>query len=217
MRAKGTAAASSDVAGLGRTFKDARRGGNRQTKCNRKTQNLKRRVIENKRSGNKTWRCAPPSAARIVRRASIIVQRSVLIAGLVRAGRFAGSERVGFRRRRRKTGRSRNREDCDDGHNDAQQFHQDMPFNRSPAGCKAAGQSAPHASLAPLYRPNVFRPAGPNRTTSYGVGEPPPIPGDPLGIPGTARPCADGRSANNRLIAGAGTWPSIAYSSTSDV
>src|SRR4051794_10893571 len=39
------------------------------------------------------------------------------------------------------------------------------------------------------------------------------MPGDPTGIPATANPMADGRSDRRRLIAEAGTWPSMTYPS----
>src|SRR5215207_8894009 len=43
------------------------------------------------------------------------------------------------------------------------------------------------------------------------------IPGEPTGIPGTARPLACGRCERSRLMADAGTWPSIRYPSISPV
>jgi hypothetical protein len=52
---------------------------------------------------------------------------------------------------------------------------------------------------------------GPNITTSYGWGLPPSMPGEPIGMPGTARPVALGFSDKKRRRALAGTWPSITY------
>ena len=37
------------------------------------------------------------------------------------------------------------------------------------------------------------------------------MPGDPTGMPATANPMAGGRSDRRRLIADAGTWPSMTY------
>ena len=39
------------------------------------------------------------------------------------------------------------------------------------------------------------------------------MPGDPTGMPSTANPMAGGRSDRRRLIAEAGTWPSMTYPS----
>ena len=41
----------------------------------------------------------------------------------------------------------------------------------------------------------VRRPLGPNRTTSYFSGVPPSMPGEPIGMPGTASPVAARSSA----------------------
>ncbi len=66
----------------------------------------------------------------------------------------------------------------------------------------------------PTKRINVCRPFAPKRTTSYfsdGALSPLSIPGDPTGIPGTAKPMASGRVSSNRRTATAGTCPSRTY------
>ena len=45
----------------------------------------------------------------------------------------------------------------------------------------------------------------------------PSIPGEPMGIPGTAIPATWGRSDSIRFTCSAGTWPSTTYPSTSAV
>ena len=46
-------------------------------------------------------------------------------------------------------------------------------------------------------------------STSYGsVSSPCSMPGEPMGMPGTVKPTASGRSAMSRLMSVAGTWPS---------
>src|SRR5262249_62377899 len=57
----------------------------------------------------------------------------------------------------------------------------------------------------------VRRLFGVNSTTSYFSGLPPSIPGEPIGIPGTARPVAFGFSARKRLSATAGACASLVY------
>src|SRR5438132_5246440 len=48
-------------------------------------------------------------------------------------------------------------------------------------------------------------------STSKGSEWGPSIPGDPIGMPGTARPAIRGGSLSSRLTASAGTWPSTKY------
>lgn len=57
-----------------------------------------------------------------------------------------------------------------------------------------------------------FRSPAVKTITSYFRGAPPSMPGDPAGMPGTAKPTAAGRCSSNRRKADAGTWPSITYS-----
>jgi hypothetical protein len=49
--------------------------------------------------------------------------------------------------------------------------------------------------------------------TSYRWGVPPSIPGEPTGMPGTAKPMAVGRFSRSRRTAVAGTCPSSTYPS----
>ncbi len=53
--------------------------------------------------------------------------------------------------------------------------------------------------------------------TSYGEAGPLAMPGDPIGIPGTASPATGGRVLSRRMITSAGTWPSMKYPSTTAV
>src|SRR5215475_11474066 len=65
-----------------------------------------------------------------------------------------------------------------------------------------------HTAWSPTKLMYVRGTLGPNRTTSNFSGLSPSIPGEPIGIPGTASPTASGFSLSNRWSATAGTWPS---------
>jgi hypothetical protein len=51
-------------------------------------------------------------------------------------------------------------------------------------------------------------PSLPMAITWYGRAPGPSIPGEPIGMPGTARPWMSGRSSSRRRMTWAGTWPS---------
>src|SRR5881397_1098676 len=63
----------------------------------------------------------------------------------------------------------------------------------------------------------LARPFASTASTSKGSGSGPSIPGDPIGIPGSARPAIRGRFSRSRFTSSAGTCPSTKYPPTSAV